>query len=178
MEIVLFMLWIDEPLESKYKIWYRVALVPSGTMLKLFSLPAFSKVPPVCGIFSLVFGFVTSEAEWGATEASGDRRVIHYFNSPLTTITLRDKPLLTYCSCKINFSNFLPFNSPPFNLALSILFPTKIIVVFMCSIFPITKTWNHPPFLRPTVTSINHEISPFFISSASDTNIRALYFQR
>jgi hypothetical protein len=63
MQMVLFMMRINELLEPKYKIWYRAALVPSGTTLKLFSLPAFSKVPPVYGIFSLGFGFVTSEAE-------------------------------------------------------------------------------------------------------------------
>ena len=57
------MLRINEPLEPEYKIWYRAALVPYGTMLKLFSLPAFSKVTPVCGICSLGFGFVTSEGE-------------------------------------------------------------------------------------------------------------------
>jgi hypothetical protein len=52
------MLGINEPLEPKHKIWYRAALVPSGTLLKLFGLPAFSKLPPICGIFSLGFGFV------------------------------------------------------------------------------------------------------------------------
>jgi len=142
MQIVLFMLWINEPLEPNYKIWYRAALISPGTMPKLFSLPAFSEVSPLCGIFSLGFRFVTSEAGRGATEAPGDRRVIRYFYSALITITLRDNLLLTYCPCKLNFSTFLPFHSLPFSLALSILFPTKSIVVFVCSIFPITKPWN------------------------------------
>jgi len=117
-----------------------------GTMLKLFRLPAFSEVAPVRGIFSLGFGFVTSEAERGPSEAPGDRRVIHYFNSALITITSHDNSLLTHCSCNINFSTFLPFHSLSFSLALSILLPTKSIAVFMCSIFPITKPWNQPPF--------------------------------
>lgn len=96
-------------------------------------------MPSVRGIFNLGFGFVTSETERGPSEAPGDRRVIHYFNSALITITLHDNSLLTYCSCKINFSTFLPFHSLSFSLALSILFLTKSIVIYAFH-FPHNKT--------------------------------------
>ena len=48
---------------QKHKIRHRAELLPAGGLLKIFGLPAFSKMTPVSGTFNLGFGFVTSEAK-------------------------------------------------------------------------------------------------------------------